>query len=285
MRDRITERFEQQVSQLRRRSGHASGTLPIQIARRNQCGRQLRLRTCCLLVELRLKQCIQQRIPDVEPRRTHAAAIADGEAALDGVTATPDQVIAALFSRVWDVIHVASHGVLDWQPTPDQPPHTGIVLGAPPLDVIESGILAQLPEPPALAFLNCCHLGSIPESDRHLRRDRPALAASLAVELIEAGCPAVVACGWAVDDGSAMRFARTLYTDLCGGQNFGAAVRHAREVAHDGATTDNTLWREAMGPSQAGTYSPHRFAEDIEVPLLVIHGVWNANPLQFLAGA
>ena len=186
-------------------------------------------------------------LPALPGARAEAEAVAGlleaagyGVTRMIGDTATPDQVIAALFSRVWDVIHVASHGVLDWQPTPDQPPRTGIVLGAPPLDVIESGILAQLPEPPALAFLNCCHLGSIPESDRHLRRDRPGLAASLAVELIEAGCPAVVACGWAVDDGSAMRFARTLYTDLCGGQNFGAAVRHAREVAHDGATTDNT---------------------------------------------
>lgn len=58
------------------------------------------------------------------------------------------------------------------------------------------------------------------------------------------------------------------------GDRFRCIVTHASLWNLDtmGATTDNTLWREAMGPSQAGTYSPHRFAEDIEVPLLVIHG-------------
>lgn len=39
-----------------------------------------------------------------------------------------------------------------------------------------------------------------------------------------------------------------------------------------GATTDNTEWREAMGPAQAAVYSPHRFVDRIQVPMLVIHG-------------
>ena len=39
-----------------------------------------------------------------------------------------------------------------------------------------------------------------------------------------------------------------------------------------GATTDNTVWREALVPAQAAVYSPHRFVERIRVPLLVIHG-------------
>ncbi|WP_145009605.1 S9 family peptidase [Kocuria salsicia] len=39
-----------------------------------------------------------------------------------------------------------------------------------------------------------------------------------------------------------------------------------------GATTDNTVWREALEPAQAAVYSPHRFVERIRVPLLVIHG-------------
>lgn len=39
-----------------------------------------------------------------------------------------------------------------------------------------------------------------------------------------------------------------------------------------GSTTDNTEWEEAMAPSQADHYSPHRFVGDIQVPMLVIHG-------------
>ncbi|RLZ04298.1 S9 family peptidase [Kocuria tytonicola] len=58
------------------------------------------------------------------------------------------------------------------------------------------------------------------------------------------------------------------------GGRFRCIVTHASLWNLDsmGATTDNTLWREAMGPSQAAEYSPHRFVERIEVPLLVIHG-------------
>jgi len=58
------------------------------------------------------------------------------------------------------------------------------------------------------------------------------------------------------------------------GDRFRCIVTHASLWNLDtmGANTDNTQWREAMGPSQAATYSPHRFAERIEVPLLVIHG-------------
>lgn len=38
-----------------------------------------------------------------------------------------------------------------------------------------------------------------------------------------------------------------------------------------GRTTDNSSWDSAMR-EQSAQYSPHLFAEDIEVPMLVIHG-------------
>ncbi|RMC34611.1 hypothetical protein C9E82_12025 [Paracoccus siganidrum] len=155
---------------------------------------------------------------------------------LIGEAARPQDVVSAMYSRSWDVIHVAGHGVADWAPTPADPPRTGIVLGAPPLDVLEAELLAQLPSAPDFVFLNCCYLGQIGPRDQHLLQDRPGLAASLAVELIESGCSAVVACGWAVDDGAALNFARTLYAELCGGTNFGQSVRRAREATHAAST-------------------------------------------------
>lgn len=58
------------------------------------------------------------------------------------------------------------------------------------------------------------------------------------------------------------------------GDRFRCIVTHASLWNLDtmGATTDNTVWREALEPAQAAVYSPHRFVERIRVPLLVIHG-------------
>lgn len=58
------------------------------------------------------------------------------------------------------------------------------------------------------------------------------------------------------------------------GDRFSCIVTHASlwNVDMMGRTTDNGEWHEWMAPTQAGTYSPHAFAEQIEVPMLVIHG-------------
>lgn len=163
-----------------------------------------------------------------------------------GAAATPQDVIAALYSRVWNVVHVASHGVVDWSPRPGEPPMTGIALGAPPLDVLEAPLLAQLPEPPDLFFLNCCHLGQIAGADglsQALSRDRPGFASSLAVELIERGCPAVVVCGWQIDDAAARIFARHFYGLLFSGADFGTVVKQARQATYAaGGEGRGTTW-------------------------------------------
>ncbi|MDO5700867.1 MAG: alpha/beta fold hydrolase [Bowdeniella nasicola] len=58
------------------------------------------------------------------------------------------------------------------------------------------------------------------------------------------------------------------------GDRFSCIVSHASlwNVDFMGRTTDNGSWHEWMSPTQAARYSPHRFAADIEVPMLVIHG-------------
>lgn len=58
------------------------------------------------------------------------------------------------------------------------------------------------------------------------------------------------------------------------GERFNCIVTHASlwDLHTMGSTTDNTEWEEAMAPSQADHYSPHRFVGDIHVPMLVIHG-------------
>lgn len=191
-------------------------------------------------------------LPPLPAARAEAEAVAGQlEAAgfavklLIGADATPGRVISALFSRAWSVVHVASHGVVDWSPGPGEPKMTGIVLGGPPLGVLEAPLLRQMPEPPEMVFLNCCHLGLIGTPDgfgEALRQNRPGFAASLAVELIERGASAVVACGWAVADGTARQFAQGLYQQLCSGTDYGTAVRQAREQAYASSGMATNTW-------------------------------------------
>lgn len=58
------------------------------------------------------------------------------------------------------------------------------------------------------------------------------------------------------------------------GNRFSCIVSHASlwNVGHMAGTTDNGSWYEWMMPTQEALYSPHRFADRIEVPMLVIHG-------------
>jgi hypothetical protein len=55
------------------------------------------------------------------------------------------------------------------------------------------------------------------------------LAANLAIQFVEMGVRAVVAAGWAVDDGAAEAFAESFYTHMLAGETFGRAARAARE--------------------------------------------------------
>ncbi|MEW6876156.1 alpha/beta fold hydrolase [Trueperella pyogenes] len=58
------------------------------------------------------------------------------------------------------------------------------------------------------------------------------------------------------------------------GARFSCIVSHASlwNVGQMAGTTDNGGWYEWMMPTQEAIYSPHRFADQIEVPMLIIHG-------------
>ena len=57
------------------------------------------------------------------------------------------------------------------------------------------------------------------------------------------------------------------------GSRFKCAVTHASlwNTESMGRTTDNSSWNDAMA-GQSREYSPHLYAADIEIPMLVIHG-------------
>ncbi len=83
------------------------------------------------------------------------------------------------------------------------------------LTAAEVGQLRVVPE---LVFLNCCYLGAIdatsaPSSGQPGQPAWNKLAASVSEKLIEIGVRAVVAAGWAVNDGAAKKFAETFYQE------------------------------------------------------------------------
>jgi hypothetical protein len=165
---------------------------------------------------------------------------------------TVDDVMHALYTRPYRVLHLAGHGVYRYLP-PDPPegsacgqtpadeaapaeqpkrqPITGMVIGDGAfLTPIEVRQMRQVPE---LVFINCCHLGRIEAGNTDTlneRKDLNFLAANLATEFIEIGVRAVIAAGWAVDDGAATTFATSFYNSMLAGQTFGEAVTRARKA-------------------------------------------------------
>jgi hypothetical protein len=157
--------------------------------------------------------------------------------ALTGPSASPLMVMSALHGSPWRILHLAAHGVFRFAPGAGRPPVTGLVLGRGTF--LTPAEAAQMRHVPELVFVNCCHLGQTvgPEaSSPPFHR----LAASLAVEFIEMGARAVVAAGWAVQDGAARTFATTFYGGMLSGTPFGDAVALARRCTferHPGANT------------------------------------------------
>ncbi len=160
---------------------------------------------------------------------------------LIGDTARPDQVITALFTEAWQIVHIAAHGVYQhsFSTAPGASPETGIILGGKPDPVVlDAQILTQMPVVPELFFVNCCHLGAV--DDPAARADRPEFAGSIAVRLINMGVRAVVAAGWEVSDRPARAFAGTLYREMFQGEGFGKAILRARKAIYESDPADTT---------------------------------------------
>lgn len=175
-------------------------------------------------------------------------------------------VMMALCCQYWTVVHIAAHGDVD----PNDARRSGVLLGGGV--VLNADNLARLlPIAPDLVFLNCCHLGKVgDEPPPPQAAGWPALASSVAVELIDMGVNAVIAAGWAVDDGAAERFAEIFYRKLYGEkEGLGRAAWRARQHIYDNFENTNTWgayqvygepdWRPA-GPGDGQANDSEDFA-------------------------
>jgi CHAT domain-containing protein len=133
-------------------------------------------------------------------------------------------ILEALHHEKWRILHLAGHGVYDYQSSRMTAPRSGMVIG---LDtILTPGDIEQMRWVPELVFINCCHLGRI---DGHGKTEPGVLAANLCEQFIDMGVKAVIASGWAVDDVAGKAFAESFYRRMVAGEFFGEAVRAARE--------------------------------------------------------
>ena len=132
----------------------------------------------------------------------------------------------------WRVVHIAAHGQFTGQ---DET--TGVQLGSVRLTANTFSKMSVVPD---LVIINCCHLGRVGAGPQLRLAGANRAAASVGRALLQIGVRAIVVAGWAVDDKAAAAFASTLVDRLLDGCNFGSAVIHARDAAHDASPTSLT---------------------------------------------
>jgi pimeloyl-ACP methyl ester carboxylesterase/tetratricopeptide (TPR) repeat protein len=143
--------------------------------------------------------------------------------------AHPMAVLSAIHEKPWRILHLAAHGVFEFDAAAGKEPVSGLVLdNGMFFTAAEADQLRYVPE---LVFINCCHLGQT-SGETSQRAAFHKLAANLATQFIGMGVRAVVAAGWAVDDAAAKTFALALYRRLLQGELFGEAVAQARRETY-----------------------------------------------------
>jgi tetratricopeptide (TPR) repeat protein len=156
------------------------------------------------------------------------------------INRTGSEILCALMTDEYQILHLAGHGVVEFELTKGDETSrvTGMVIGNNQfLTPIE---LRQMPATPAFVFINCCHLGSTRSDSFDNRYRRYELASNLATQLIRQGVRAVIAAGWAVDDGAAVTFASSFYSAFLAGTSFGDAVKMARQQTYGNSPAINT---------------------------------------------
>jgi pimeloyl-ACP methyl ester carboxylesterase/tetratricopeptide (TPR) repeat protein len=163
-------------------------------------------------------------------------------------------ILNGLHGGAYRILHLAGHGVHEFEiekyfpvketcqacgqdkPT-DEKRVSGMVIGD--NIFLTPGDVEQMRWVPELVFINCCHLGSTDVRYPEARRYNE-LAANLGTQFINMGVKAVVAAGWAVDDGAAKAFAEAFYQSMLSGGSFGIAVLAARKQIYEQFPDVNT---------------------------------------------
>lgn len=146
-------------------------------------------------------------------------------------------IVAKLYEKPWRILHISGHGVYRLRHR-DGLLRSGVVMSDGLL--ITAAEIAAMERVPEIVVLNCCHLGQV-DAARRLAKDGNRLAASLAMELIDAGVRCVLVAGWAVNDELAREFGECFYEGLLRDKlPFGEAVFRARHRIYERDPLDIT---------------------------------------------
>lgn len=145
------------------------------------------------------------------------------------------EIIQALFSEDYKIIHLAGHGMFS-----EDPSQSGMLIGNNVF--LSTREIFQMSSVPEMVFVNCCHLGKTDGAIEALYRDRFKLAANIGTQLIENGVKVVIAAGWAVDDAAALEFTEIFYKNMFEGAEFGQAVLEARRKIYEKYRHINNTW-------------------------------------------
>lgn len=146
------------------------------------------------------------------------------------------EILLALFSKNYKIVHLAGHGIFSSDPTKP----TGMLIGENAF--LTPAHIEQMGSVPELVFVNCCFLGEMDAASEELTSRRTRLAANLGTQLIEIGVKAVVVAGWAVNDAAALDFAERFYQCMFEGDTFGEAIKKARRTVYEEHGTRNNTW-------------------------------------------
>jgi tetratricopeptide (TPR) repeat protein len=147
-------------------------------------------------------------------------------------------VLSSLYGHPYRILHIAAHGVHEFEPVKGGKKVTGVVLGNGAF--LTPAEFEQFRVVPDMVFINCCHLAAGGAYGREVDVAFWRLAPNVAYQLIRMGVRAVVAAGWAVDDQAAKEFARRFYAAVLDGQEFGQAVLQARQEIYSRYSAVNT---------------------------------------------
>jgi len=155
-----------------------------------------------------------------------------GETAVDA--------IGALLSQPHQLLHLAGHGVWEYQPEGCTEAVTGFVLGD---GMYFTGAeVGQMRTAPEIVFLNAAYLGrhSAGMQDVTTEETSVRFAASLPDQFMAIGSRAVIAPTANIDDAAALTFATVFYEAMFAGDDVGRAILAARRAAYEHHPLINT---------------------------------------------
>jgi tetratricopeptide (TPR) repeat protein len=162
----------------------------------------------------------------------HGFAVDNRTECADGSSSLP-----AILCGRWRILHLAGHGAVNVQRAGHKVTGMAIENGY----FFEPADVAQMEAIPEFVFMNCCYLGQTdPNEERKASARFHELAANVATAFIKLGARAVMAAGWAVDDGAARRYAEVFYNEFLAGSSFGEATLAARRAVYGSFPHTNT---------------------------------------------